>query len=86
MRALAVKFHWFGACSLVFLYSAGFVSLVSSQEKPPSTEPAAPSIGLQIGQPAPTFALPDQFGRQQSNEILKGSNGTVLLFFRSADW
>jgi hypothetical protein len=86
LRALAVKLHRFGACWLVFLYSAGFVSLVSGQEKPSSSEPAAPSIGLQIGQLAPTFALPDQFGQQQSNETLKGSNGTVLLFFRSADW
>jgi hypothetical protein len=28
----------------------------------------------------------DKFGHAQSNEPLKGSKGTVLLFFRSADW
>lgn len=43
-------------------------------------------IGLPVGQPAPTFSLRDQFGRQHSLESLKGAKGTVLLFFRSADW
>jgi len=32
------------------------------------------------------FAAIDQFGQRISNETLKGTNGTVLLFFRSADW
>lgn len=44
------------------------------------------SIGLQTGQKAPAFTALDQFGREQSNQTLKGSGGTVLLFFRSADW
>jgi hypothetical protein len=30
--------------------------------------------------------LRDQFGHAQSNSTLKGSKGTVLFFFRSADW
>ena len=44
------------------------------------------SIGLAVGQKAPAFSLPDQFGRMQTLDSLKGKNGTVLLFFRSADW
>jgi hypothetical protein len=44
------------------------------------------SIGLAIGQRAPAFSARDQFGRVQTLDSLKGSNGTVLLFFRSADW
>jgi hypothetical protein len=44
------------------------------------------SIGLPVGQKAPAFSARDQFGREQTLESLKGSNGTVLLFFRSADW
>jgi len=43
-------------------------------------------IGLSAGQMAPDFSVSDQFGRQQSLAALKGKNGTVLLFFRSADW
>jgi len=44
------------------------------------------SVGLAVGQKAPPFSLRDQFGHVQSLDSLKGSNGTVLLFFRSADW
>jgi hypothetical protein len=44
------------------------------------------SIGLAVGQKAPAFSARDQFGRVQTLDSLKGTNGTVLLFFRSADW
>ncbi|MGD0793030.1 MAG: hypothetical protein ABR920_14790 [Terriglobales bacterium] len=44
------------------------------------------SIGLAPGQKAPAFSARDQSGRVQTLDTLKGSNGTVLLFFRSADW
>jgi hypothetical protein len=43
-------------------------------------------IGLAVGREAPPFTARDQFGQEQSLDTLKGSNGTVLLFFRSADW
>jgi peroxiredoxin len=43
-------------------------------------------VGLDVGQKAPAFSLRDQFGQEQSLETLKGSKGTVLLFYRSADW
>jgi hypothetical protein len=43
-------------------------------------------IGMGVGEKAPGFTLRDQFGRVQTLETLKGKNGTVLLFFRSADW
>ena len=44
------------------------------------------SIGLAVGQKAPAFSARDQFGREQTLASLKGPKGTVLLFFRSADW
>ena len=44
------------------------------------------SIGLAVGQKAPGFSAHDQNGSVQTLESLKGKNGTVLLFFRSADW
>src|SRR5262245_53560975 len=50
-----------------------------------SLEPLS-SIGLSVGQKAREFSARDQFGQQQTLESLKGSHGTVLLFFRSADW
>jgi peroxiredoxin len=47
---------------------------------------ALTSFGLDVGQKAPAFTARDQFGREQTLATLKGSKGTVLLFYRSADW
>jgi peroxiredoxin len=47
---------------------------------------ALSSFGLDVGQKAPAFSARDQFGREQTLETLKGPKGTVLLFYRSADW
>ena len=44
------------------------------------------SIGFPVGQKALAFSARDQFGNEQTLESLRGSHGTVLLFFRSADW
>jgi hypothetical protein len=52
----------------------------------PSKLTEGPPIGIETGKKAPSFRLKDQFGREQSNNTLRGTNGTVLLFFRSADW
>jgi peroxiredoxin len=41
---------------------------------------------LQVGKKIPTLSGSDQFGRQRNVENLKGPNGLVILFFRSADW
>src|SRR5215469_3461943 len=43
-------------------------------------------VGLRTGQRAPDFSCVDQFGKTQTLETLRGRNGTVLLFYRSADW
>jgi peroxiredoxin len=43
-------------------------------------------VGLRAGQKAPDFSARDQFGKTQTLDTLRGSKGTVLLFYRSADW
>jgi peroxiredoxin len=43
-------------------------------------------VGLRTGEKAPDFSARDQLGNTQTLETLKGSKGTVLLFYRSADW
>ncbi len=55
-------------------------SKAAGQAPPRGIEP------LRTGTPAPAFVLTDQFGREQSSASLKGPKGTILLFFRSADW
>jgi hypothetical protein len=44
------------------------------------------ALGLAVGEKARSFSARDQFGQAQTLDTLKGPNGTVLLFFRSADW
>ena len=71
---------------VVILCLFTFLVLVEGQEKPSNDGSDTHFSGLEVGQKAPDFTVKDQLGHQQSNETLKGSNGTVLLFFRSADW
>ena len=69
-----------------FGLSFAVLALANIQEISSSKRPDSPLIGLRVGLSAPAFASHDQLGHEQSNETLRGSNGTVLLFFRSADW
>jgi len=46
----------------------------------------AASTGLQPGARIPSFSLKDQRGLAQTFDSLKGPNGLVILFNRSADW
>jgi cytochrome oxidase Cu insertion factor (SCO1/SenC/PrrC family) len=72
--------------AIISVFSIALMALASGQAKPAANHGAVPPVGLAIGQPAPSFSLRDQFGHEQSSSTLKGSKGTVLLFFRSADW
>ncbi len=71
---------------LAVLLLFGFFSFGKKQDDPSNKKTGSAAIGLQIGQHAPTFTAHDQLGHAASNETLRGINGTILLFFRSADW
>jgi cytochrome oxidase Cu insertion factor (SCO1/SenC/PrrC family) len=51
-----------------------------------SAQTPAPPTGPNVGQKIPPFEARDQNGRAQTFETLKGKQGLVLLFVRSADW
>lgn len=42
--------------------------------------------GPQIGESLPEFSLPDQYGEIWTRESIIGTNGTMLVFLRSANW
>jgi cytochrome oxidase Cu insertion factor (SCO1/SenC/PrrC family) len=64
-----------------------FLAVAAPARNPSSQTPAAAAqIGLAVGEAAPAFTLTDQFGNQQSNDSLRAPGGTILVFFRSADW
>ena len=69
---------WVAVCAMIAAAMPGLAQ--------PSKTPLGPTIGMETREKAPSFRLKDQFGHEQSNETLRGTNGTVLLFFRSADW
>jgi hypothetical protein len=43
-------------------------------------------LGPQVGAVAPPFAGVDQFGKPRTLASTYGPKGTMLVFFRSADW
>ena len=43
-------------------------------------------IGPQVGAVAPAFSGTDQAGSTRSLKTSAGPRGTMLVFFRSADW
>jgi len=43
-------------------------------------------LGPQPGDRARDFSLADQHGRTQTLRSIAGPKGTMLVFFRSADW
>lgn len=43
-------------------------------------------LGPQVGARVSDFTLKDQRGREQSIRSAAGPKGTMLVFFRSADW
>lgn len=56
------------------------------QKITPSRGLSLAAVGLAEGSSAPPFRARDQLGKEQTQATVAGKNGTVLLFFRSADW
>ena len=44
------------------------------------------TIGPKVGETVPDFELRDQHGASRTLSSLAGPNGTMLVFYRSADW
>lgn len=44
------------------------------------------TLGPQVGATAPPLRLVDHRGRTQTIQSAAGPNGTLVVFFRSADW
>lgn len=52
----------------------------------PQAQTDLATLGPQIGQRALDISLPDQMGRIRTLPSIAGPKGTMLVFFRSADW
>jgi hypothetical protein len=67
----------------VFVLAAGGGISISTA---PARQTDLPNSTLKTGDTIPELRGTDQFGKPQDFNSLKGANGLVLLFFRSADW
>ena len=64
-----------------FIVATVFALMTSGAQGP---DPAR--LGPQIGERVADFTLPDQQGVARPLRSMLGPKGTVLVFFRSADW
>lgn len=55
-------------------------------ERPQWMDAAPTSTGIAVGQKIPSFRAPDQNGRLQDFNSIRGPKGAVIFFNRSADW
>ncbi len=62
------------------------VILLAVQAAAPAPRPDPMTLGPAVGQTLPAFEVKDSRGVARNFESLKGPNGLVLVFFRSADW
>ena len=69
------------------LLAAVFVLLAHAPASAQDREPVdLSSLGPQVGEKIPDFALPDQHGRIRTLDSIMGERGAMLVFHRSADW
>lgn len=55
-------------------------------ERPAWMDAPPTSTGIAVGQKIPSFRAPDQNGRMQDFNAIRGPKGAVIMFNRSADW
>ncbi len=52
----------------------------------PSPDTGNWTTGPAVGEPIPEFAGKDQNGIRKTFDDIKGPNGALIIFYRSADW
>ncbi len=68
---------------ILSILAIGFSSWSTAQTR---TAVDVAALGPQIGERVPAFSLSDQNGQVHTLDSVRGPNGTMLLFHRSADW
>jgi hypothetical protein len=68
--------------SLGLLVVAGMLAQEANQVQHSIQVKTGPDVGSAV----PHFEAPDQNGRIQTLDTVAGPQGTLLVFYRSADW
>jgi hypothetical protein len=69
--------------TLVGILLLAISTVAAAQERKPIDVSV---LGPQVGESVPDFSLSDQHGQLQTLESVRGPNGSLILFHRSADW
>lgn len=75
-----------GLVTLLLLSGLALPLTGTAQDPVARTRIEVAALGPQVGEVVPSFNLVDQNGEMQSLDTIRGPNGTMLLFHRSADW
>ena len=70
----------------IAMFSLCLLGFGCRSDKSPTPSLASPLTDSNVGRKMQPFTARDQSGHIASSDSLQGPNGTVLLFFRSADW
>jgi hypothetical protein len=73
-----------GLCLMILAPAVGFAARQQSSTPAPMVD--VETLGPRVGDALPEFSLGDQSGHMRTLKSLLGSNGAVIVFFRSADW
>jgi len=76
-----------GLAAVILLLTSlfAFAPRAQAQAAPARTE-APIKTGPAVGEKIPAFSAPDQNGKMQDFGSIRGPNGAVIVFNRSADW
>ncbi|MDE3154503.1 MAG: hypothetical protein KGN76_05335 [Acidobacteriota bacterium] len=74
------------ARTLVGVLAAGAAAVTLAAQAPAAKAPDVHTLGPQVGHIVPAFSLRDAAGRSHTLASAAGPKGTMLVFFRSADW
>jgi len=79
LLAVILASPWLG--SAVMAQNSGAAAPDNAWRSEPPT-----STGISVGEKIPAFSIPDQNGKAQSFDSIRGPNGAAVYFMRSADW
>ncbi len=65
---------------------AGVAVALAAGVTAPAQQVDVARLGPQVGDRVPALGLTDHLGRPQTLRSVAGPKGTMLVFFRSADW
>jgi len=74
------------ATRMAMLAAALFMVFSTMATAQTGTQIDVSALGPQVGEQVPNFNLPDQNGLRHTLETVRGQNGSLILFHRSADW